>query len=168
MSESILVLNGIEFPAGSARGIKERLSVIDNGELRRDVNGMLHNLTRATHRKYTIRLDCVDMSLPTLAETWRGDTITVHSTVELSQIATTTAVELSRPPVSGSVRAINAATGAAITVVDIDGTDITLDAFTGTAIVFYRPIFSAMLASREFDADEWAASAGWAVELEEV
>lgn len=166
--QTIIVLNGIVFPAGSARGIKEKLSLIDSGELKRDVNGNLHNLTRATHRKYTLSLDCQDMALPTLAETWRGTEIEVHCSTRLTQSTTSTTIELSRPPVAGSVEAINSATGENIAVDDVTDSTVTLDEFTGTAIVFYRPILQMMVSSRDFNFEEWTATQSWTLELEEA
>jgi hypothetical protein len=164
--ETILSIDGIAFPVGSARGISETIEPIQAGELRRTVNGTLVDLTRSEFRKYAVRLSCDDQGFPALDGIWTGQQVTISCASEMRQRAATTEITLGRDAVAGSVRAENPTTGAPITVSDVTGRVVTLA--SAPAIVSYRPALVCRVVSWSGDFAEWDAENGWYISLEEI
>lgn len=182
MTETVLTLSGIGIVPLSGRGISERLAPIDNGQLRRTVNGALVDTTLASHRKYGVTISGGDVQPPAFAGVWRGQETTVQCVTELSQKITLTAgaaedVALDRKPVTGSGRAIcrlaeidhitsdvafTAVTGGWVADVDFNDTGL-----AGDAYLFWRPELVCLVQNLNEDTDEYAASPGWSLELAE-
>lgn len=76
-------IDGIDFSEYSTRGITMTLAPIDSGELRRDVNGTLHNLALEQFQKYRITVACTDHEAPELTGIFRGSEIVVTCLTEL-------------------------------------------------------------------------------------
>lgn len=183
MSDTNLSLSGIGVVPLSARGLTERLAPIENGTLRRTVNGTLVDTTLTSHRKYGLTISATDVQPPAFAGVWAGQATTVQCVTELSKKITLTAgaadnVTLDRKPVTGSGRAIcrlsevdhltSDVTFAEVTggwVADVDFNDTDL---AGEAYVFFRPELDCMVVRLNEDTDEYAAAPGWTLELLEV
>lgn len=76
-NSTLLSINEINFSDYASRGIRQSLEIEDNGELERDCNGTLHDLTLPSHRKYTTTIECTDHEAPPLNGIYKGSTITV-------------------------------------------------------------------------------------------
>lgn len=167
--ETVLVLDGIDFPVGSARGITQSLGIIDNGDLRRTVNGTLTDTTRAVNQKFVSSIKCTDMSAPTLAEIWKGSEIEVQCIAKIRQRVSPAddIVTLTRPPVSGSVSGYTAL-GAKVEGEITSDSDVVVEFEEDVVRVEYRPLLVMMVTDKSEDEDEYQASTGWSLELEEV
>jgi len=183
MTDTVLSLSGIGIVPLSGRGITEQLSPIDNGQLRRTVNGSLVDTTLQGHRKYRITITGNDVQPAAFASVWLGQASTVQCITELAKRCTLVAgaaanVSLDRKPVSGSGRAIirladveHITTGVTFTgptggyEADIDFSNTAL---AGEAFVMFRPELSCLVVGLSTDKDEYAAAPGWALDLEEV
>lgn len=165
--ETILTLGNLAIPTGSARGITQSLQPIDNGDIKRTVNGSLVDLTRPLNRKYESQLRCSDMATPAIAELWKGQTLLVGCISILNQNVdpVSTNVTLIRDPVAGSVFGFEA-----------DGTKVIPDTVIGRDVVFptdvanveFRPELTMMVMATSTDTDEYAAEEGWSIDFEEV
>lgn len=76
-NSTLLSIDGIEFSDYASRGISMTLELVDSGDLRRDVNGTLRNLTLEQFRKYRISIQCTEHEAPELTGIWKGSEITV-------------------------------------------------------------------------------------------
>lgn len=162
--DTSLIIDGILIPVGAARGVKASLELIDNGQLRRTVNGELVDLTRTTSRKYKLSLSCSDLSTPTLADLVRGQQVQVVPPKRLRQaVPASGQVTLRRPAADGTLRA-HAADGATVEYA-VAGDVVTAPA---GSIVSYLPVLDMLVSSVSHDAEEWDATESWSVELEEV
>jgi hypothetical protein len=150
--DTLLRLIGAGLPPYSARGLTQTLEPIEQASYqRRDLNWKLHNLAPPGARLYRSVIACTDRQAPAFDGLWPGAVLTVHCVERLGQ-ATATAgtvdsdgvpTALGRPAVEGSVR--------------------TLGDFTS-----YRPILVMMVRACPTSFEEWRASRGWEIELEEV
>lgn len=162
--DTSLTIDGILIPVGAARGVKAALELVDNGQLRRTVNGELVDLTRTTSRKYKLSLSCSDLSTPTLADLVRGQAVTVVPPKRLRQaVPYSGTVTLRRPAAEGTLRAQDQS-GAAVACT-LDGDVVSAPA---GSIVSYLPVLDMLVASVSHDAEEWDATESWSIELEEV
>ncbi len=164
MTQTILTLGSIAIPSGAGRGIKQTLVLDGNGEIRRDVNGNLVDLTIPALRKFKSSVSCADQSAPSIAGIWRGAILTVGCAVEVSEVVATTTPTLNRTPVSGSIRAA----GTDGTYISVSGTTLSALDGTGHAVVFYRPQLTMMVTDIQIHSDEWTAGMDWTIELQEV
>lgn len=167
--ETILVLGDLVFPAGSGRGITQSIQPIDNGDVRRSVNGTLIDLTREQNRKFESQIQLQDMATPTLAGIWKGkiinpvECITPFRETVSPASATHTII---RTPVAGSVWGYDDATGDKVFPTDVTGEDITFA--DPVNYIEYRPSLVMMVLAHTIDADEYAAGEGYTIDLEEV
>lgn len=74
---TLLQIDEIEFEDWAVRGISMSLEPIANGELARDCNGDLVDLTLESHRKYAIGIQCTDNDAPVFTDVWPGKEITI-------------------------------------------------------------------------------------------
>lgn len=140
--ETVLRLGDIVFPLGSARGIKQTLEPISQATaIRRTINGATVNIAASQFRLYRSTISCSDQHAPTLDDIWPGDVLDVDCIKELSYPTATGAP--SRDDVPGSIRTEGDAT-------------------------FYRPALTMIVMSLSHDTDEWGATCGWTITLEEV
>ena len=159
-----LAIDGVVIPYGAARGIDVSIAPIEAGGMRRTINGTLIDLTRSTHRKYRLEIQCQDAIAPTLAALWRGQTVSVFAPIRLRQVVSAGAATLIRSPVPGTVRCFTAA-GVPVAAT-VSGTSVS--GATGAAYVEYQPSMLMMVVERSEDFDEWDATTGWSITLEEV
>lgn len=166
--DTLLVIAGPALPRWSARGLTESLEPVDNGRLRRTVNGDLAFVGDAGGRKYAVSVAARDTRAPAFAGQWRGSAVTIDCVSMLSQWAASgTSVTLGRTPVSGSVEA-ETADGASVTVSGVSGAVATLAANPSGAFVRFRPQLACLVDSFSQDTDEWGAAVGWSLKLVEV
>lgn len=165
--ETILKLGDLIIPVGAGRGITQTLQPIDNGDLRRTVNGTLLDLTRTENRKYESQVQCTDMAAPTLAGIWKGSEIAVNCIKHLRQVVTpeSTNVTLIRDPVAGSVVGYDSS-GNKVTPDSVVNRDVTF--LVNVAMVKFRPALTMMVVALTENEDEYAAEEGWTIDLEEV
>lgn len=142
-SGTLLVLSSpMGVPLYSARGLKQSLSVIRAAQqLRRTINGALVDLSLAQFRKYSSTISCADRRAPAIDGVWPGQVLTVDCVAELSYL--TAGGAPARPVVSGS-------------------------SYTEGDYTFYRPQLTMRVVTPQTEIDEWKASVGWKLDLEEV
>lgn len=142
MDETILVIDAIALPAGSGRGITQTLEPIDGlAKPRRTINAELIDISAAAFRKYKSTITFADSRPPALDGIWIGQTVTVDCISELWFL--TASGSPAKPVVPGSSR--------------IEG-----------AFTFYNPRLTMMITALRGNGDEWAATAGAEIDLEEV
>lgn len=125
----------------STRNATQSLEQIENpGKPRRDINGMMHDLTAPQFRKYQSVISCADFMAPALDGAWVGMTVEVQCAVELSYLTGGTP---QRDEVSGSSR--------------------TEDGFT-----IYRPQLIMMVLAIKNSFQEWETKYSWQASLAEV
>lgn len=184
MAETVLTLSGIGIVPLSGRGITERLAPLENGTLRRTVNGTLVDTTLTSHRKYGVTLSGSDVQPAALDGVWRGQAVTVQCISELSKAVTLTAgaaanVALDRKPVTGSGRALfQLSETEVIPTSNVSFTEVTggweasvdfgVTGYAGEAFIKYRPELSCLVETLGSDTEEYAAAPGWSLELREV
>lgn len=139
--QTILVLTGMGIAPYSARGVTQTLEPIAAAtSLRRTVNGDLADLSVAALQKFKSTISCTDGQSPAVDGIMPGAVLTVDCVCELSYPTGGTA---SRTVISGTSR-------------------------TEEGFVFYRPRLTMRVTSWRLDVDEWDASVGWTLGLEEV
>lgn len=180
VADTNLVLAGIGIPRFSARGIKETLAPLELGELRRNINGTLVDLTDpALHRKYGLTISGDDVRPAALDKVWMGKVVTVSCVSTLGQAATFTAgaasIGLGRGAVAGSglAQVDDLFSDDVEFAEDSGGETIATAAFADTAVagagfIFYRPVLVMMVRRFSGDFDEWKAGNVWSLDLEEV
>lgn len=166
-TETNLVLGDLIIPIGSGRGITQSIEPVDNGELRRTVNGTLVDLTRDENRKFKSTISCSDQKTPSLAGIWKGMSLEVSSIALIRQLVSPAALTatLIRDYVVGTVfgRDIN---GAKITPTSVSGFLATFP-FNVVMVEFY-PKLTMLVDSISVETDEYGASQSWTIGLEEV
>jgi hypothetical protein len=141
-NETLLVLSGHGVQPYSARGLSQTLDPIEaSANLRRSINGVLHDLSQAQFRKYKSTISCSDQTAPALDGVWPGVVLTVDCVAELSY--KTSGGSPQRSVVSGSSR-------------------------TDGAFTFYRPTMSMRVMNYSTSEDEYGRTVQWSLELEEV
>jgi hypothetical protein len=151
--ESILALTGMGVTPYSSRGLKQSLQPISGSvQTRRTVNGTLHDVSDPIFRKYESTITGEDQEPPAVEGIWPGMQLVVDCIVEIAVLGvfedvtdgtSEEDVVFDKPHVPGSVRN--------------DGT------FT-----YYRPRLTMLITGFEVERDEWDATVGWAMQLEEV
>jgi hypothetical protein len=138
---TLLVLDGIDLPRFSARGLTQTLDHIDQASaIQRAINGEPIDFSSPQFRKYKSTITCTDQQTPLPDDLWPGAYVTVSCVAEL-QFDPSIGPEHSA--VSGSER--------------VDG---------GRS--FYRPILNMIVMSFTTTKDEYQATIGWKIDLEEV
>lgn len=165
--ETNLKLGDLIIPIGAGRGIAQTISLVDNGTLRRTVNGTLIDLTRDENRKYVSTVSADDQKTPSLAGVWKGMQLVVECVATIRQLVSPAALTatLIRDYVTGSVfgRDIN---GAKITPTSVVGFLATFP--SNVVMVEFYPKLTMLVAGVSINTDEYEASQNWTVELEEV
>lgn len=78
-----LVVVGVTIPDFAARGLKVRISNIEQASrLERTVNATLINLSDPLFRKRKVMISGSDVEFPYFADVWPGDEVTVTSIIE--------------------------------------------------------------------------------------
>ncbi len=139
---TLLAFSDMDVPPYSARGISQTLTPIAGSvQLKRTVNGELVDISPPAFRKYASSINCTDQQSPAIDGRWPGMEVTVDCVVELGYL--TSGGSPGRPVVSGSSR--------------VDG-----------AFTFYRPQITFLIAGFNLSKDEYGATVGWSLDLEEV
>lgn len=142
MTDTNLSITGLSISPYSARGLTQTLEPIAAAsQLRRTVNGALVDVSASQLRKYRSTISCSDANAPALDGVWPGQSVTVNCAVELSYL--TSGGSPARPVVSGSSR-------------------------TEGSYTFYRPQLTMRVVSHSVQFDEYGATTGWTLELEEA
>ena len=168
--ETILVLGDLEIPAGAGRGITQTLQFIDNGDVRRTVNGNLRDLTRTENRKFESQVSITDQATPAMSELFKGQILLVEFITKLRHNVfppSTTATLIRDPVVSSVLGRDSACTPITPTIVGgVGNRDITFA--TPVVMVEFRPILNMMVLASSLNTDEYAAEESWVIDLEEV
>jgi hypothetical protein len=139
---TLLDISGIDVPPYASRGLTQTLEPIDQSkQTRRTVNGSLKDISSVQFRKYKSTITCTDQQSPGLDGIWPGMAVTVSCVEELSYKTSGGSPE--RPVVTDSSRT------------DGDWT-------------FYRPELEMRVISYSMQTDEYGASVGWQLDLEEI
>lgn len=126
----------------SSRGLKQTLTPIKQAsQSRRTINGALKDISAAQFRQYAVTITCTDQKPLALDGLWPGQIVTVSCVTELAY--RTIGGTPQRAVVAGS------------SYVDGDFT-------------FYRPQLTMQIVTTQAEMDEWKASVGWRLDLEEV
>jgi len=142
MSSTLLVITGIAIPPYSARAISQTLFPIEQAsQMRRTINGALVDISATQFRKYGSVITCTDQQHPALNSIWPGLQVVVDCVCELSYL--TSGGTAGRTVVTSSSR--------------VEG-----------SFTFYRPRLTMRVQSFDINTDEWGASVGWSLALEEV
>lgn len=139
--DTILVLTGIGIPDFSARGLTETLEMIEGiGDMRRTVNGALIDVTAVQFQKFRVRIEGSDQEPPAFNGVWRGKQVTVDLVSSVSYLTSGGSPDRTVVPGSSYVNGL----------------------FTA-----YRPRLICRVADFSQRTEEWAASRGWSLDLEE-
>lgn len=168
--ETKLKLGDLEIPAGAGRALTQTLGWLDNGDLRRTINGILRDMTREQNRKFESQISGQDpaiMAMPAFAGIWKGSVLDVECISKLRQNVYPAALTatLIRDPVAGSIRGLTAA-GQWIEPTLVDDRDVTFS--SQILVIEFRPSLSMMVVALSGNEDEYAAQEGWTIDLEEV
>ena len=172
--ETELIVEGAGFPPLSARGCSQEITLVEQGNFRRTINGELAYFGPQAP-KYRSVIYCEDKTtLVNEGVLVRGAVVRVGCLQRLWQKANTDRVELKRQAVSGSVVAVDATQRQVpINVVAdqmVQLAEESVDDANGPCDVFisYRPWLVMRVLSLKLSTDEWGLKAGWRLELEEV
>lgn len=128
----------------AARAITQTLELLTSAGtgswLRRDVNGVLRDVSDTRFRKYRSVVSCRDGEAPCIDNAWIGLEVQVDCAVELNY---PTGASPARSVVPGSSR-------------------------TQGSITYYRPSLTMLISSIKNSGQEWAALYSWEIGLEEV
>jgi hypothetical protein len=129
-------------PLYSARGLTQTLEPIQQAkQTRRTINGELDDLSLSQFQKYASRISCTDQRAPAIGSIWPGRTVVVSCVEELSYLTEGGSPE--RTVVSGS-------------------------SYTEGPFTFYRPQLTMKVVALQAQTDEYKASVGWSLDLEEI
>jgi hypothetical protein len=139
--DTILTITGMGIAPYSARGLTQTLEPIEAAaQLRRTINGDLHDLSQAQFRKYRSTITCTDMVTPAIDGIFPGAEVEVECAAFLTY---PTGNGAQRPVVPGSA--------------EVNGSFTT-----------YRPILQMRVVAVNVSDEEYAASKSWSLELEEI
>jgi hypothetical protein len=139
--ETVLALSGIGVPPYSARGLSQTLEPIDQAaNLQRTINGSLLDLSSPSFRKYKSTITGSDQRPPSCDGLWPGQQVVVDCVAELAYHEPGTP---QRPVVVGS-------------------------SFSEDGFTYYRPQLTMLVTTFQLSKDEWGATIGWTMTLEEV
>jgi len=138
--QTVLTLLGMGVTLFSSRGLVQTLAPIEAAtQQARTINGQLQDLSVELFHKYRTTITCVDQRVPALDGIFPGRELTVHCAVELAcPVGDTPA----RPAAPGSTRVEHGFT-------------------------FYRPVLVMLVTTYSVEYNEWGASVGWSLEMEE-
>ena len=142
MTDTVLALSGIGVVPYSTRDANQSLEPIDQAAaMKRTVNGVLKDISFDGFKKYKTTINASDQRVPAFDGAWPGKTIVVDCIQELCYL--TANGPAARTAVAGSSR--------------VEG-DYT----------FYRPQLTMLITGFSTNIDEWGATVGWSMTLEEV
>ena len=161
MESSFVFLNHT-MPPLALRAVRESLSFVPLGSLRRTVGGALMFVEGPT--KFQLKLSGSDVESPSFSALVRGRRVTVHPLHRIWEDVAALRHTLMRPPVLGSVR-----------VQTSDGKDVVFEEHDGVVeatgeglMVSYRPQLVMRVVDMESTCEEWKNTTQWSLTLEEV
>lgn len=158
---------GSSLPLLSCRNCTQTLTPIENGQLRRTVNGRLVHTGMTGHTKYMSLITGEDLAPPALENIWRGTLFQVSCLSYLTQpTLQATTIELSRNPVPGSIGVIDT-NGKLHSPLKIQGRKVTLPKTVSAEYISYRPQLDMYAANFKITTNEWGLKVGWELCLEE-
>lgn len=170
MGETDLILEGIDcatpFPPFSARECTQSLTPLPGGALRRTLQGELVVVGGKTPRKFHSLITCTDHSVPAFEKFWVGTVLKVGCIQSLTQAIPphTQLVHLERDPVTFHLYDTK---GQELSGSSHDGKTLTLEEGFPGGFVTYRPWLIMLVKTYRLETNEWGASIGWTLELEE-
>ena len=142
MSTTLLKISGIGVTPYSARGLTQTLEIIPAGvAMRRTVNGSLVDITAPQFRKYRSTISCTDQQPPPLDKLAPNMILEVECVSQLAYLTASGSPE--RTPVTGS-------------------------SYVEGDFTFYRPKLNMRVTGFRITEDEYGASIGWQLDLEEA
>jgi hypothetical protein len=170
MNETDLILEGMGentfFPPFSARECLQSLEPISQIILRRTINGALVCVGNKGHRKFRSVISCKDTTPPAFEKLWTGTPVKVGCIQPLTQTAPKGIFDLylERDPVRGYAHDLE---GRTYPIENIKERHIFLPREFPGGFVTYRPWLFMIVKHYCLETDEWGASVGWRLELEE-
>lgn len=170
MSETTLVITNIGFPPLSARGCKQELIPIPNGELKKTVNGDLVFVKSSNIQKYKTTIRCSDATCPAMGNIWIGSTVNIAciQSIWQSYEEKQEVITLSRQPVDGSVIVLDRSGNNINHTIDGNEVSILDQKIDPPIFVSFRPWISAVITDFKTETDEWELTSNWTLSAEEV
>lgn len=168
--ETELILSVGGFPPLSARGCIQQITPLEQGKLRRTINGELIFIGQPIS-KYRTVIYCTDKTSLATDGIRPGSPVQVGCIQRLWQKVipdqNNGSITLERPPVEGSITVIDE-NQKSIEVQSVDNQEIKLKDRKNTYYVGYRPWLNMRTVRYNLQTNEWGLKAGWQLELEEI
>lgn len=168
MQETELIIEGILFPKFSSRGVRQTMTPIECGEVRRTINGELIYLGLPSHHKYKSTILCEDQSSFGMDHNWIGTQVNVHCILPLIQKSDKAGeVSLIRKARLESIRVENQfSQPVAFGPLDMDLIQIPGD--EGPYTITFQPILTMRIVDFATGVQEWEGKENWTLCLEEL
>lgn len=161
-TETDLRIEEFRLPAGSMRGLKGELSIIDNGPIIEMLDGSLRDQTSPEARRFEGTLSFADVNAPPLFGVWKGTIlhidfpVIVMEPIEIDQI---------RPHAPGSLFYVDE-----LDNMEVPGPNVAdRGNYPAAAFRCYRPHFTMMVMEPwKLGFDEWDASVSTSLKVREV
>lgn len=138
--KTLLILNGMGIPLYSARGLTQTIKPIESSKKwRRNVNGLLVDVSAVQMRKYITEISCTDQNAPAIDGIWPGMEVQIYCVCELALPFGNTP---GRPVVPDSLR-------------------------TDGSFSFYRPILQCLISPDSLQHAEYPRDYAWTLTAEE-
>ncbi|MBY0281712.1 MAG: hypothetical protein K2W94_06090 [Alphaproteobacteria bacterium] len=168
--ETELILSVGGFPPLSARGCKQELIPVPQGNLRRTINGELV-MVGGQDLKYKSTVKCDDKTAFATDGLYPGCEVMLGCVQRLWQkvkeAPENTPITLERYPVKGSVVVMDE-NQKQIAIREMDGKKIQLEDRAQTYYISYRPWLNMRTVTYSLNTDEWGIKGGWSLEMEEI
>jgi hypothetical protein len=168
--ETELILSVGGFPPLSARGCKQDLVPVTQGNLRRTINGELI-VVGSQELKYKSTVRCNDKTSLATDGLFPGSEVMVGCIQRLWQKVDKNSenipVILERYPVEGSIAVVDQ-NQKEVLIQEIDGRKIQLKDRSSIYYVSYRPWLNMRTITYMLNTDEWGVKSGWSLEMEEI
>lgn len=151
----------------SARGCTQTLAPLSqDGVLRRTINGILVSVGSSSHRKFQSTISCKDKAPPAFNGVWKGTLLKVGCIQSLTQMvpSNTQKVQLEREAISVH---LHEPSGRVWPVEKGQERWVVLPPQFPGGFLTYHPLLTMMVKNYFLETDEWGASVGWMLELEE-
>jgi hypothetical protein len=166
--ETMLTLSVGGFPPLSARGCEQTLSVINDGDMRRTINGTLVLNKNQPIKKYKSIIKCKDKTSLASFGLYPGKDIMVGCIHHLFQAGNVGDNGLERPFVDGSIQVININRELIPFIIQNKTIHIEQTNNMDPIFISYRPLLSMRVVRYELFTYEWSLESGWELELEEI
>ena len=172
MSDTILTLAMAGFPPFNLTQVEQELRPVVQESVRRSVNGSLQDTSWNGWQKFDSVITGNGALPPAFGGLWPGMTVVVGCILPLTeQLSGSSSKTLAKVPVVGSLYAVDS-NGSAIGVSSLIGQVLTLNSFSGTATIIYRPSLTMRVVDWRLMAKEAARGqrpqANWRLELSEI